>query len=132
MFCTRCGAENPDGALYCVSCGNETKGSQGKYGSAEVHRDSAAPIQKSVGLGLVFSALIVGLGHLYAEKIGMGIILLFIYAILMAGMTFVLSVFMNIIFLLLAVALWIWALYDVRDTIKEYNKRSRSSEGPPW
>lgn len=124
MFCTRCGAENPDGALYCVSCGNETKGSQGKYGSAEVHRDSAAPIQKSVGLGLVFSALIVGLGHLYAEKIGMGIILLFIYAILMF--------FMNIIFLLLAVALWIWALYDVRDTIKEYNKRSRSSEGPPW
>lgn len=132
MFCTRCGAENPDGAIYCISCGNATKGSQGTYGSAEAHRDSTAPTQKSVGLGIVFSALIVGLGHLYAERIEMGIILLFIYAVLMAGMLFVLSVFMNIIFLLLVVALWIWALYDVRNTIKEYNKRSCSAGAPPW
>jgi type IV pilus assembly protein PilA len=34
MFCTRCGADNPDGGRYCVSCGSALQSSEGSPAAA--------------------------------------------------------------------------------------------------
>ena len=142
MICTRCGFSNPDGTRYCTSCGNEMTDRQGGPRFTEGYIDNQISPQKSIGFGIVFSALIVGLGHLYAEKIGKGIALSIIFVVLMIiTMTFYMEwmyygypsgALFALIFGIPALLLWIWTLYDARDTIKEYNQHLRTRGTPPW
>lgn len=98
-------------------------------------QNTAEP-QKNVGLGIVFSALFAGFGHLYAEKMGKGIVFAFIYGLMM-GTTidmYIWSYYYSDVIMpaLIALIVWIIALYDTRDTIKKYNYALRMNGNPPW
>ena len=124
MYCKKCGKENSESALYCDACGenmSDTGNSQ----------NSNAPLyyakEKNEGLGVVLSFLWVGLGHLYAGMITRGILLFFVYIILVGVGFFLLFP------LIFAFILWIWSLFDVYNKIKFYNAELRRTGGnPPW
>lgn len=81
---------------------------------------------KSAGIGIILSFLFVGLGHLYAGQISKGIILFVVSVVLMTlSILFIFPLFAVFI-------LWIWAMYDVNNTIKQYNQHIRNTGNPPW
>ena len=136
MNCTSCGAANPDGARFCGSCGNTMVYPQNVPEMTDYGTGVPAIPQKNVGLGIVFSALFAGFGHLYAEKMERGIVFAFIYGLMM-GMTvdmYMWSYYYSDVIApgLIALIVWIIALYDSRDTIKKYNSALRMNGSPPW
>ena len=126
MFCPHCGENNPFDANYCKNCGTNLNSNVSAGQSIPNSTIMYAIPQKSVGVGIVLSFLCVGLGHLYAGLIGKGLGLLVLYIVLLF-LTPVLY-----ITLIIAFVLWIWALFDVRNTINEYNDLTRNTGRPPW
>ncbi|HKM13541.1 MAG TPA: zinc ribbon domain-containing protein [Candidatus Methanomethylophilaceae archaeon] len=128
MYCRKCGKDNPDDAIFCKECGANLNGSevvpQGTpYGSNNYH---ASALQKSTGIGIILSIICVGFGHLYAGQISKGIILFIIFTVLMA-----LSLVLYFP-VLIALVMWIWGIYDVNNTINQYNQHIRNTGNPPW
>lgn len=82
--------------------------------------------QKSTGIGIVLSFLWVGLGHLYAGQIGKGLGLMVAYIALL-----VISIFL-LFPAIIALVLWLWAMFDTRDVINQYNEYTRRTGNPPW
>lgn len=128
MYCQKCGKENPDGTAYCEACGeNMSSSGNGTANSQNFNAPQYYAREKSEGLGVVLSFLFVGLGHLYAGLISKGILLLFVFIVLMAS-----SIFLLFIPAIIAFILWIWSLYDVYSKIKFYNAELRRTGNPPW
>ncbi|MGO9453821.1 MAG: zinc-ribbon domain-containing protein [Candidatus Binataceae bacterium] len=109
MFCSTCGAEGPDGALFCRKCGSPLAG------PAAPHTVVVVADIKSPGLAAVLSFLWCGLGQIYNGQIGKGIVMMVAYAI---------SVFMIhfLIGLLTTPVLWIWGLVDAYRTAERINR----------
>ncbi len=127
MFCPHCGENNSFDANYCKKCGANL--------NSDVRVEQSIPNstimytipQKSVGVGIILSFLCVGLGHLYAGLIGKGLGLLVLYIVL-----WILSPFTLFISGIIAFVLWLWAIFDTRTIINEYNNYTREIGNPPW
>ncbi len=137
VYCRNCGKDNPDNSVYCGDCGANLNGSgatqqRAPYGGNNFY--AAAP-QKSAGLGIVLSVFWVGLGHLYAELMLKGLMLIVVFALLVSGMFVSLFIYSVAGMLLLSIAtlvLWVWSIYDVNKMINQYNQHIRSTGNPPW
>ena len=149
MYCQRCGKEINDYSTFCSSCGASTDGgtqtnnipNYGPQNNAYVYSR-----EKSNGVGIILGFFIPGLGHLYAGKIGRGLLIMFagimISVVLMFGFLSALSVdstgafvgasIFLMIFPIIYFAIWIWNMYDVNKIIKEYNECLRRTGNPPW
>ncbi|HKN01550.1 MAG TPA: zinc-ribbon domain-containing protein [Candidatus Binataceae bacterium] len=109
MFCSICGAEGPDGAVFCRKCGSPLAGPTG------APRVVVVAELKSPGLAAVLSFLWCGLGQIYNGQIGKGIVVMVVYAI---------SAFMIhlLIGLLTTPVLWIWGMVDAYRTAERINR----------
>lgn len=67
MYCNNCGSEMADDAKFCPKCGKEAGAQPRASGTHGV-----AYTEKSVGLAVVLSLIIVGAGQMYAGKVGRG------------------------------------------------------------
>jgi TM2 domain-containing membrane protein YozV len=79
---------------------------------------------KSVGLGLILSFFLPGLGHLYAGRIDKGVGILIAFIIMVATYFFILTGF-------IAFVIWLWTLVDVYQEINEYNEHLMRTGRPP-
>lgn len=172
MYCPNCGKVILDDETVCSSCGDNLDidalpvhtSPQGaaplnttSQGTTPLDTSPATPLdtspqgativylapQKSVGVGVVLSFLLAGLGHLYAEQIGKGLCLAIAYiALLTFTQILTLTELLTLepleftVFLLftiiVAFALWLWALFDTREIINRYNRYTRRTGNPPW
>lgn len=66
MFCTKCGAQNPDGAAFCVSCGNslQAAGVQAQYAQPMAYQQANVYPQKRISKGLMIGLIIGGVALL--------------------------------------------------------------------
>lgn len=99
--------------------------------------------QKNAGTGIVLSFLLAGLGHLYAEQMGKGLGLAIAYIVLLT-LTQILTLaeiltpeslafaLLSIFTIIIAFAIWLWALFDTRNIINRYNEYARKMGNPPW
>jgi len=149
LYCQKCGKETKDNVAFCSSCGASTNGSTQtnnipNYGPQ--NNNYVYSREKSNGVGIILGFLIPGLGHLYAGKIGKGLLIMFSGIILgtLAIITllgaisidstgaFVGATIFFIVFPIIYFVIWIWNMYDVNKTIKEYNGCLRKTGNPPW
>ena len=93
-FCANCGAKINANAVACPKCGASIAGNAG------------VSEEKSVGLSVVLSILLPGLGHFYLGLNQKGITFLIAYII-----SWILVIL--VIGFILIIAVWIWALIDV-------------------
>lgn len=127
MFCSKCGYDNPEESEYCISCGNPMTATIVNDDRPSHVQSSYVLPQKSTGLGIVLSFILLGLGHLYTGLVGKGIILIIISIVL-----WTLSILTLGITAVIYVVLWIWGMYDVNNKINEYNEHLRRVGSPPW
>jgi len=130
MYCSNCGNQLPDGASFCPGCGTplgepkkETKT------TASFDRASASIIvnKKSEGLAIILSLIITGLGEMYVGQVGKGIMLLIVQVLL-----WVLTMMFLFPFII-AIAVWIYSMYDAYTLAKYYNNYLLENDGnTPW
>jgi len=140
-FCPNCGREVSTGSAFCPSCGASLNATS--YSPPPVGTVTMLP-QKSEGEAVLL-ALILGLfglwgvGHMYAGKVGKGIVLL--VAGLIFGGLFWVSIILTIILIgfvgivLFGIVLfvgWLWQTYDAYKTTKAYNDIARQTGRAPW
>jgi len=112
MFCSKCGTENPDGALFCASCGAALAAAapvqapatppptvRGPQPMPQALSDS--PTGKTPWVAAVLSALITGVGQLYNNDWKKGVAM---FAGAVLGLVFTGG--------LLTIAVWIWSIVD--------------------
>jgi TM2 domain-containing membrane protein YozV len=142
-FCTKCGRPNEQGARFCNNCGAAMWGVTARSQSV---RSASAPtvlprprvvvVQggiKSSGLAAVLSFFWCGLGQIYTGQIGTGIALMLGYPVMLffgAVLTFggALSqtggtVMLGLIFLAIALALWIFGMVNAYHTAERMNQQ---------
>jgi len=143
QFCIQCGHQLQAGARFCASCGALAGG----VPSAGPTRAPAlpAPGSKSVG-GAVTLALILpflgfyGIGHLYLERIGRGLAILFgdwaistgAFVFLFVGFVFPGFLVLSGIFFLVSFVLFIWQILDASSLAKEWNRHVAETGQKPW
>ena len=149
MYCQRCGKEINDSSTFCSSCGASTNGNAQTNNIPNYGPQNNAYVysrEKSNGIGIILGFFIPGLGHLYAGKIGKGLLIIFLGIILslissiavVGALSFdstgtftgasAFFIFLPIIYIIL----WIWNMFDVNKTINEYNECLRRTGNPPW
>ena len=101
-FCSNCGTEVNINAVVCTNCGASIAGNAG------------VSEEKSVGLSIVLSILLSGLGHFYLGLNQRGVTFLIAYIISCILMLFVIG-------FILAPAVWIWCLIDVIKSTEALN-----------
>ena len=101
-FCSNCGSEVNINAVVCTKCGASITGNAGISG------------EKSVGLSALLSIIFPGLGHFYIGLNHKGLIFLIVYIISI-------PLIFLIIGIVLAIAIWIWALVDVIKSTEALN-----------
>jgi TM2 domain-containing membrane protein YozV len=110
MFCSKCGAENPDGAKFCAKCGNALAAPVAPPTVApDTVRAAAAPAAAAVPtptgktpwIAAVLSFFISGLGQLYNNDWKKGLVMFFgaVLGIFLTGG-------------LATLAIWIWGMVD--------------------
>ncbi|MEA4957913.1 hypothetical protein SDC9_32104 [bioreactor metagenome] len=119
-YCPNCGKKLEEESDFCSNCGtkissekvdNTEKGNESTYEQTKVYVKD----EKSPGLAAVLSFLIIGLGQIYNGEIAKGLILLVVSYICVA-------LFFLIIPPIIAVILWIYAIYDAYNTAKSINE----------
>lgn len=113
--------------------------------------------QKSLGIAAVLAFIIPGAGHIYLHKIGKGVLFLVASIVLgiLAGVCLSASVNYNqtsvlgypvysttstnsgmvvlaVIFILAAIVLWLYQVYDAYKTAKAYNSHAMQTGYAPW
>lgn len=128
MFCPNCRNEMDDQTDFCPKCG---------YDLVRGSRPSrACSKEKNVGVGIVLAFVIVGTGYMYAEKIGKGLCIFAGGIIISAFAALFLSEstapIIGVLLMVAYVAIWIWSIYDTRNTIRRYNDELIRTGDPPW
>jgi hypothetical protein len=82
IFCQSCGSSNKAGAAFCTKCGTSLRAIrqadvQSVYRGPQVQY--IATSSANAGIAAVLSFFWCGLGHIYAGKIGKGILLMLLY-----------------------------------------------------
>ncbi|RPF50728.1 zinc ribbon protein [Methanobrevibacter gottschalkii DSM 11977] len=103
MFCEKCGKEIPDNTRFCSNCGNQIKKPNNKITE-----------EKNMYLALFLSIFLMGLGIYYAGNKKKGIIL-FIFILISNRMR------KFQIFIIIAIILWIYAIYETYIDVKRAN-----------
>jgi TM2 domain-containing membrane protein YozV len=129
MYCSKCGAEIFDGQEFCGKCGQRVRA-----GTNQQYMVSAR--EKSAGAAAVLSLLWMGLGQIYAGKIGLGLMLMIVCPIfLIMGFLFlivVLELVGLIMFVVIVLILWIWNIFNAHQLANEYNDAVRATGRRPW
>ncbi|WP_407377847.1 zinc-ribbon domain-containing protein [Methanobrevibacter sp.] len=102
MYCENCGAELPDNATFCSSCGKKIAHGQ----------------NKNVYIALLLTFIFTGLGSIYAGNTKKGLILLGVRVLLIA-----IGVFVNIV-LILAMLVWAYAYFEAYRDVQIANGHS--------
>lgn len=89
---------------------------------AQYNQNNMPINQKSVAVGVILNMLVVGLGFAYVGKWGEGILLFIGYSLLIFLGVLLLILGIGIIFLFLALILWIISLVKTIEMIEKYNK----------
>lgn len=103
MFCENCGKEIPDNVRFCSNCGKQIKKTTNNVTE-----------EKNMPLALFLSIFLVGLGLVYAGEKKKGIILFIAILIFNRLRNFE-------IFFLIAIILWIYAIYETYMQVKRAN-----------
>ncbi len=122
MYCSRCGSEIPDDAMFCGSCGSETEYSRSRIAKEYLDPSTAA----------LYSLLIIGGGQMYIGNMRRGVVFLLcaVLATVFLGvsvMTATVDDSMELILLMILAALlfttWIVNIFDAYNQAKLYNIR---------
>jgi TM2 domain-containing membrane protein YozV len=128
MFCSKCGADNAEGARFCAKCGaalavaapepapaasSTMRSTSDVAPSASGAVASASPSGKNPAIAVVLSLFITGLGQFYNSDLKKGALML-VGAIL--GFFFTGG--------LLTIAFWIWSMVD--------GYQVAAGKGKPW
>lgn len=103
MFCENCGKEIPDNVRFCGNCGKQIR-----------KTTNNATEEKNMFLALFLSIFLAGLGLVYAGDKKKGIILFIAILIFNRLRKFE-------IFFLIAIILWIYAIYETYRQVKRAN-----------
>jgi len=127
-FCSNCGAPTTPLTEVCVKCGARVVGRE-EAGLREVKGN------KSVGvatcLAIFVGLFLFGFGQIYAGRVGKGLAFLFAGLILdiiatpviastIAG---VVDWFLLGLVAIVSFAIWLWQIFDARESVREYNRR---------
>lgn len=128
MTCPKCNNENARDAVFCETCGYSlhsgvVAANVAQYSTGTIYMNH----QKNTIIGIILTIIWPGLGHLYARKFMKGLVLMGVYILLI-----ILSPFTFLISGITAILLWLWMIFDVRNTIKEYNIIANRTGTPPW
>jgi TM2 domain-containing membrane protein YozV len=87
IFCQSCGSSNKTGAAFCTKCGSPLRAIrqaevQSVYAGSQVQYIATSTV--NAGLAAVLSFFWCGLGHIYAGKIGKGLLMMFLYPCFLA------------------------------------------------
>ncbi len=131
MYCNNCGSEMADDAKFCPKCGKEAGAQPRASGTHGV-----AYTEKSVGLAVVLSLIIVGAGQMYAGKVGRGIAIL-LFSLFGIGVLYVplfLAPSVGTLALgsILVIAWYVFVVYDAYKQAKNYNEYLNRNGRPPW
>jgi len=142
-FCIQCGHQLQAGARFCASCGASTGG----VPSATPTRAPAipAPGSKSVGVAVALALILPffgfsGIGHLYLERVGRGLAILFVdwavsiaaFTFLFVGLVFYGFLLLSAIFFLVAFVIFVWQIVDAATLAKEWNRHVAQTGQKPW
>lgn len=86
---------------------------------------------KNVGIAVLLSLLLVGAGHMYVEKVAIGVIWL-IGTSLIALVSFAVAAMYFTPILLLPLFMYVCAAYDAYKLAKRYNESIRIKGRRPW
>jgi len=121
-YCEHCGAEVPNGAKFCRSCGkaltqtgdNSPQPAVPAQPPAQYAAQGQPVFYKNPGVATVLSFLWAGAGQIYNGEIGKGIafIVLYVFSVLLM---FVLVGFLT------TPILWIWGMIDANSSAKRIN-----------
>lgn len=103
MFCENCGREIPDNARFCSNCGKQIK-----------KANTIVTEEKNMFLALFLSIFLMGLGLVYTGDKKKGIIL-FITILIFNSLRKV------EIFLIIAIILWAYGIYETYRQVKRAN-----------
>jgi len=87
IFCQSCGSSNKAGAAFCTKCGSSLRAirhAEVRTAFPEQQVQYIATSSANAGLAAVLSFFWCGLGHIYAGKIGKGLLLMFLYPCFLA------------------------------------------------
>jgi TM2 domain-containing membrane protein YozV len=108
MFCPKCGKENPEGARFCASCGEDMMIMSSCGGNKSGGQcNNSKPLDTTGLLYVLLSIFIPGIGHICFGQVGKGFLILVSFFICAAAGLFLLFPF------ILAVAIWILCLWDL-------------------
>ena len=129
MYCRNCGTELEPTARFCHNCGMSVSDDP----TPACGSPGAAAYEKSEFTAMVLSAVVVGLGQIYMDKVGRGIKMLVLMVLLcvLSGLLFMLTSGLWVAVLSLPV-LWFYNIYDAYRICKEYNAAVRLNGTPPW
>jgi hypothetical protein len=121
MFCSKCGADNAEGARFCAKCGAALAAAVPEPAAAPPTTmrsttdvtSAASPTGKAPWVAVVLSLFITGLGQAYNNDWKKGAVM-FVGAVL--GFVFTGG--------LLTVGFWIWSMVD--------GHQVASGKGKPW
>ncbi|MHA1552434.1 MAG: zinc-ribbon domain-containing protein [Candidatus Heimdallarchaeaceae archaeon] len=155
MYCNNCGTNLPEGTKFCTNCGADNavaaKPSHAQpqqvttqYSGTQPYSPPPTPYKtKEPIVALVLSWFVMmGIGHMYAGKVGKGIGLLvggFVSAMIMSGGYFMLLGFYEFGFGLAliiiggisAIVIALYAHIDAYQTAKKYNLFLKTNGRPP-
>ena len=136
-FCPNCGRAHSKNIQFCEACGTRfsAPGTDRQYPQEQGY-NYPTPM-KDVGMTLLLSIIVIGLGHIYIGKIarGLGIIVLCISIIAFATLLlfFYGGFIIFTIFAAFCVMIDIWSIYDAYKLTESYNKHLMQNQGnPPW
>lgn len=117
QYCYECGKKLDEESEFCSNCGTKVNADDTTKAETNNTRTCEPEIvqnEKNPGLAAVLSFLVIGLGQIYNGEIAKGLILLVISYICLA-------LFILIIPPIIALILWIYAIYDAYNTAKDIN-----------
>jgi TM2 domain-containing membrane protein YozV len=165
MFCQKCGKSLDDSVKFCDACGTPTGSATGSmpqqapapapspYGPAPAPGQAPYMLpQKSLGIALILSLIIPGIGQMYASKFGrgvamlIGVIVLWVvdaviwaaaYTLTYDGNTFYWSYNSGAaaaagVFVLVIIGYHIFAAYDAYKLAQKYNTAAYQTGHAPW
>jgi TM2 domain-containing membrane protein YozV len=152
-YCNNCGKEITGYGAYCSFCGAPINSAS--PGSSNPQQPTYIPPrtnasysqyvpQKSPGVAVIIALIagffgLWGVGHMYAGKVGEGIVLL-VAGIVIAALfwvsliltVIVIGIFGLVVFGIMLFGGWLWQTYDAFQTAKEYNELALRNGRAPW
>jgi TM2 domain-containing membrane protein YozV len=124
MYCDRCGAEVSDAREHCDRCGHNKP------------HFAVRTREKNANMAAIFSFLFAGLGQMYVGRITLGIGLMFLFIVILAGalfaLVFTLGVMGLAVFAMIILVMWMFNVFHAYNLAMEYNDSVVSTGQRPW